>query len=186
MKKGIKTLTRRVQQTYRRFSNKKKREIVMEIINRPTGMSIDEACMICGINNGQFYVWKHKLGISSPKPSVPFHNGRVFTKEQKRDIIFQIDNRPPDVKKTDMFLKFGLGKTGSLYYTWKKELGMETIVPVTENSVRSMVSSKPLSSDVVRQHRITLNIEVSSLMELIGFCNEIGRLPKVKTILSVE
>ncbi len=107
---------------------------------------------------------------------------RRFTDEQKRGIILQIDNRPSNVPKIEMFERFGMGRGGNLYYTWKKRFGMKTVSkPVnTKMNVPSTVKSGK------QCHTVTLSVEVGSIMELIYFCSSIVKVPKVKSIISVE
>ena len=112
---------------------------------------------------------------------------RKFTDEQRKQIIYQIDNRPSSVKKSDMFEKFGMGHGGNLYYTWKQKFGMR----VTEKRISKSVNvpvNKPMNVRTSGKsvHIVTLRVEVGSLIELIGFCNTIIKTPKVKSVLSVE
>lgn len=178
----MKTNTRKVRQNYRIFSNEEKRKIINMIDNRHPSIGFMRSCELNEIGNSQYYVWKKKLGSQTPvskKSSI-----RKFSDVSKRTIIDQIDNRPGNVKKTAMFRKFGLGK-GKLYYDWKKELGMSS---VSTNHPMESKMNVPMNvkTDGKKLHTVTLSVEVGSLMELIGFCNDIVKTPKVKSVLSVE
>jgi len=112
---------------------------------------------------------------------------RVFTDQQRRDIIRQIDNRPAGVSIEEMFLKFGFGRSGSTYYIWRKKFGMKTMGRKVKKSMNvTMNSPMNVKSTTKQTHTVTLSVEVGSLMELIGFCTDILRTPKVKSVLSVE
>ena len=111
---------------------------------------------------------------------------RMFTDSQRKQIIYEIDNRPSNVSITEMFLKFGMTEGGNLYYRWKKKFGMSlngrrsTQTKITAPTIVKTVPSGK------RLHIVTLRVEVGSLMELIGFCTDIVKTPKVKSVLSVE
>ena len=116
---------------------------------------------------------------------------RIFTDEQRREIISKIDSRPSNVSIEEMFQKFGFGRSGSVYYNWKKKFGMKVLgrkgnvpmnVPMTNKMGRPLVN-KFTGKQV---HTVTLSVEVGSTMELINFCIEITKTPKVKSVLSVE
>jgi transposase-like protein len=176
MNAGFEIKTKKPSSNCGMFSNERKKEIVISILNRPSGMTLNDACTIFGITNPTYYEWKKKFKCS--KVTLVGKNLRNFTTEEKKDIINKIDNRPSNVTKTVMFKKFGFGK-GKLYYDWKKEFGTNSNVPM----------NVPMNVNVVKKsmtHTITLSVEVESLIELIGLCNHIGQLPKVKTVLSVE
>lgn len=186
--KGIETRTRNVQQAYRRFTDEKKIEIVKNIINRPSDMTLDEACMVYGIVNSLYYVWKQKLGVTMTRPrtmTVPKSGHRHFSVPMKKRIIQEVENHPENVTKRSILNKYGVEK--SLYYSWRTKYGVQgNVNPIVKSTVNV---SKPVMNNSIRNtktHTITLTVEVSSLIELVGFCNHIGQLPKVKTILSVE
>lgn len=183
----METRTRNVKQAYRRFSDENRKEIVMNIINRPSDMSLDDACMVYGIRNPQYYEWKQKFGIVSPPrkrvtPTTTRVFSHQFSEEQKRSIINEVENHPRNVTKLSIMKKYGVVKPQ--YYDWRRRIGCYgSVVKTNVNSVQ------PTSLNTIRKtihHTITLNVEVSSLIELIGFCNHIGQLPEVKTILSIE
>ena len=124
---------------------------------------------------------------------------RKFNDETRREYLNQIINRPKDMSLQEACKILGIDD--SLYYVWIHRLGMESHLSWRKkrskktksvvNSIEPMVVkiTKPMVESSVRKtvcHTITMSVEVGSLMELIGFCNEIGRIPKVKTILSVE
>ncbi len=146
-------------------------------------MTLDDACMIFGITNPTYYEWKKMYGCS--KVEIPVKRKLSnLTKEEKIDLINKVDTRPENVLKTIMFKRLGLGK-GGLYYVWKKEFGMDdssNVNPIVNPNVPMNVKVGKKSMT----HTVTLSVEVESLVELIGLCNHIGQLPKVKTILSVE
>lgn len=183
---GIEFRTRNVKQSYRRITDEKKREIITNIINRPSDMTLDEACMVYGIRNPQYYEWKKKFGISVTRPrtmTVP-KSGRHFSVSMKKKIIHEVENHPENVTKRSILDSYGVEK--SLYYTWRQKYGVQTVNPIVKSTVNV---SKPVVDNSIRHtktHTITLTVEVTSLIELVGLCNHIGQLPKVKTILSVE
>lgn len=186
--KGIETRTRNVKQSYRRFTDEKKREIVNNIINRPSDMTLDEACMVYGIRNPQYYEWKKKFKISITRPrtmTVQKKSSRHFSVTMKRRIIQEVENHPENVTKRSILDSYGVEK--SLYYTWRTKYGVQgNVNPIVKSTVKM---TKPVVDNSIRNtktHTITLTVEVSSLIELVGLCNHIGQLPKVKTILSVE
>ena len=112
---------------------------------------------------------------------------RRFTDEQRKEIIQQIDGRPSSVKKSDMFEKFGMGHGGNLYYTWKEKFGMRyTEKRVTKSENVQVTKPIYVKTNGKKIHTVTLSVEVGSIMELLSFCNEIVRTPKVKSVLSVE
>jgi hypothetical protein len=111
---------------------------------------------------------------------------RVFTDEQRKEIITKIDNRPPDISIEKMFEQFGFGKSGSVYYNWKKKFGMKVLGRKSTVSMTRPMNVPMNVKGVRRIHTVTLSVEVGSLMELIGFCTNILKTPKVKSVLSVE
>ncbi len=111
---------------------------------------------------------------------------RRFTDEQKRGIILQIDNRPSNVPKIEMFERFGMGRGGNLYYTWKKRFGEKTISKTVNTPVNTKMNVSSTVKSGKQYHTVTLNVEVGSIMELIYFCSSIVKVPKVKSIISVE
>lgn len=174
---GIETRTRKVKQNYRKFSDEKKKEIITNILNRPTGVTLDQACNENGIVNPLYYKWKESMlrnGLVSDvfrsRPQESRVNKR-YTDEEKKNIINTIENLPNGVSKTDMFRKLGVNKPD--YYSWRQKFGVMN-QPSTVHSSRKVL------------HTVTLSVEVGSIMELISFCNGITSVPKVKSILSVE
>jgi hypothetical protein len=107
---------------------------------------------------------------------------RKFTDEQRKQILYQIDYRPSNVKKIDLFKKFGMGHGGNLYYTWKKKFG-KSMKPKPSGNVPMNV---PMNSKTTKNiYTVTLSVEAGSIMELIGICIDIKNTPKVKSIHSV-
>ena len=110
---------------------------------------------------------------------------RRFTDEQKKDIINQIDNRPSDISKSEMFLKFGLGEKGGSYYVWKERFGQRA-TPKRISPSGNVRMNVPMTVKSGRRiHTVTLRIEVDSIMELISFYDNIKKSSKIKSI-SVE
>jgi transposase-like protein len=180
---SIETRTRKVKQSYRRFSDEKKREIVTNILNRPSGVTLEQACNENGIVNPLYYKWKENMlrngvvtNVFKSRSQEPRQNKR-YSDDEKKNIIQTIENLPEGVTKKEMFRKMGINKPD--YYTWRKKYGVMGMI--RPSTVRQTVNS---SRKIL--HTVTLNVEVSSIMELISFCNDIVRTPKVKTILSVE
>lgn len=107
---------------------------------------------------------------------------RKFTDDQRKEIISLIDNRPSNITKSEMFRKFGMG-AGNLYYLWKEKFGIKMNSPM--NSPMNVKSTKIIYGKQ-NTHTVVLSVEVGSLLELIRFCNDIVKTPKVKSVLSVE
>jgi hypothetical protein len=82
-----------------------------------------------------------------------------------------------------MFQKLGINKPD--YYGWRQKFG---ITKVYNSKADVTPMTKPMYRNSTRKtiHTVTLTVEVTSLMELIGFCNDIVKTPKVKSVLSVE
>jgi hypothetical protein len=85
-----------------------------------------------------------------------------------------------------MFRRLGLNK-GNLYYLWKEKFGMSKITK--RETIPVMVHMNKITNvrtSGKKLHVVTLSVEVSSILDLIHFCTEIVKTPKVKSVLSVE
>jgi transposase-like protein len=189
MKNKIETRTRKVKQSYRRFPDNVKKEILEKIQNRPNGKSINDAIQEQGIANSLYYKWKESLlrnGMVPESFRSRHQEGRInsrYTNEEKKNIINIIENLPNGVTKKEMFHKLGVNKPD--YYGWRQKFGI-TKVYNSKADITPMTKPMNVKTNGKILHTVTLSVEVGSLMELIGFCNEIVKTPKVKSVLSVE
>jgi transposase-like protein len=90
---SIETRTRKVKQSYRRFSDEKKREIVTNILNRPSGVTLEQACNENGIVNPLYYKWKENMlrngvvtNVFKSRSQEPRQNKR-YSDDEKKNII---------------------------------------------------------------------------------------------------
>jgi transposase-like protein len=187
--KGIETRTRSVKQNYRIFTDEQRKDIINQIDNRPSNVSITEMFMKFGMGHGGnlYYTWRKKLGmrtngrmnvktnVSSVVPMNVRHS-RQYPESFKRETIQNVERgREQGYSVEEMMSNLGLRK--NLYYNWKNQLGIgNTKQPNKSENVKG----------VRKFHTVTLSIEVGSVMELINFCTDIVRIPKVKSVLSVE
>ena len=110
---------------------------------------------------------------------------RKFTMSDRQKMVDHIVGLPYGMKTKvlyDLNLK-------SLFYQWEiryPELFKKSGDVKTTKPMNVKVTSKHPQTRNSSIHTVTLKVEVGSLMELIGFCNDIVKTPKVKSVLSVE
>ena len=106
---------------------------------------------------------------------------RKFTMADRQKMVDHITGLPYGMKTKvlyDLNIK-------SLFYQW--EIRYPQLFKkgkVSENQPTNVKVTKSVTKSEC--HIVTLKVEVGSLMELIGFCNDLVKTPKVKSVLSVE